>query len=193
VPAGDDAGRQGAPSTESTASNPIESSMMKQICPSVINQITIVVPSGSGQQKKRIVLASKRKQPASSNQVITELPPCRGPQSPLNLVAVEFVFGRLFKAFRHTSQVAGTRTLAGADTQPTKKYRAPSMKKILAPRYATILTCTLLFANSIYILMMRLSVGNIRQLNHRRKLSNRRSLHKLFRRSSPPRSLLLWE
>jgi hypothetical protein len=67
-PAGDDAGGQGAPSTEPIAPNPIRSSMAEQIRPSVANQATTVVPSGSGQQKKkRVVLASKRKQRASSD------------------------------------------------------------------------------------------------------------------------------
>jgi hypothetical protein len=108
------------------------------------------------------VLASKRKQPASSDQVITELCLYHGPRSPLDLVAIEFVFVRLFEAFRRTSQAAGTGTSAGADTQPAKKSRVPSMRNMLVPRYTTILICTLLFVNSICILMMRLSVGNLR-------------------------------
>jgi hypothetical protein len=103
-PADDDAGGQGAPSTEPIAPNPIGSSMAEQICPSVADQTTTAIPSGSGQQKKKhVVLASKRKQPASSDQVITELPLYHGPRSPLDLVAVEFIFGCLFEAFRHTS------------------------------------------------------------------------------------------
>jgi hypothetical protein len=91
--------------------------MAEQIHLSAADQTTTVVPSGSDQQKKkRVVLVSKRKQPTSSDQVITKVPPYRGPQSPLDLVAIEFVFGCLFEAFRHTSQVAGTGTSAGADT-----------------------------------------------------------------------------
>jgi hypothetical protein len=37
-----------------------------------------------------------------------ELPPYRGPRSPLDLVAIEIIFGRLSEAFRHASQAAGT-------------------------------------------------------------------------------------
>jgi hypothetical protein len=74
--------------------------MAEQIRPSTANQTTTDVPSDSNQQKKkRVVLASKRKQPASFDEVITELPPYRGPRSPLDLVAVEFVFGYQFEAF----------------------------------------------------------------------------------------------
>jgi hypothetical protein len=116
-PTGNDAGGQGATSTELIAPKPIGASMAEQIHLSAADQTTTVVPSGSDQQKKkRVVLVSKRKQPTSSDQVITKVPPYRGPQSPLDLVAIEFVFGCLFEAFRHTSQVAGTGTSAGADT-----------------------------------------------------------------------------
>jgi hypothetical protein len=74
--------------------------MAEQIHPSAADQTTTTVSSGSGQQKKKlVVLVSKCYQHASSDQVITELPPYRGPRSPLDLIAVEFVFGRLFEAF----------------------------------------------------------------------------------------------
>jgi hypothetical protein len=63
--------------------------MAEQILPSAADQATTVVSSGSGQQKKkRVVLASKHKKRASSDQVITELPPYRGPRSPLYLVVL---------------------------------------------------------------------------------------------------------
>jgi hypothetical protein len=172
--AGDDAGGQGAPSTESITPNPFGSGMTEQIRSFAADQTTTATPSGSSQQKKkRVVLASKPKQPAPSDQVIIKLPPYRGPQSPLDLVVVEFVLGRLFEAFRHTFQAAGTGTSAGADTQLTKKSWVPSMRKVLTPKYVMILICTLLLLNSICIMMMmRLSIGNLRQLNHRRKLSS---------------------
>jgi hypothetical protein len=53
------------------------------------------------------MLVSKRKQLAPSDQVIIELPPYCGPRSPLDLIAVEFIFGFLFEVFRHTSQALG--------------------------------------------------------------------------------------
>jgi hypothetical protein len=58
----------------------------------------------------------------------------RGPRSPLDLVAVEIILGRLFEAFRHTSQAAGARTSTGGAGQCTKKTRGPPLKSILAPR-----------------------------------------------------------
>jgi hypothetical protein len=45
-----------------------------------------------------------------------ELPPYCEPQSPLNLVAIEIIFGHLFEAFQHTSQAISTGTSAGVDT-----------------------------------------------------------------------------
>jgi hypothetical protein len=61
-PIGDDVGGQGVPSTESIAPNPIGSSMAEQIHPSIVDQTTTTVPSGSDQQqKKHVVIASKRK------------------------------------------------------------------------------------------------------------------------------------
>jgi hypothetical protein len=63
-----------------------------------------------------------------------ELPPYREPRSPLDLVVVEIIFGRLLEAFRHTSQAASTRTSAEDDTQAPKKTRALPLKKMLVPR-----------------------------------------------------------
>jgi hypothetical protein len=98
-PTGDDARCQGVPSTESIAPNPIGSSMAEQIHPYAVDQTTTIIPTGSGQQKKKcVVLASKIKQPTSSDQVITELPPYRGPRSSLDLVVVEF-FSAYLKLF----------------------------------------------------------------------------------------------
>jgi hypothetical protein len=46
------------------------------------------------------VLETKRKQDkVVADQVIIELPSYRGPRSPLDIVAVEHIFGRLFEAF----------------------------------------------------------------------------------------------
>jgi hypothetical protein len=63
-----------------------------------------------------------------------ELPLYRRPRSSLDLVHIDIIFGRLFEAFQHISQAAGTCTSAGDDTQPSKRTRTPSMKKMFAPR-----------------------------------------------------------
>jgi hypothetical protein len=61
------------------------------------------------------------------------------------------------------------------------------MRRMLTPRYVTILTCALLFVNLSYTLMIHLSVGNIRLLIRQRKLPSPHLLHML------PQSLLLQE
>jgi hypothetical protein len=86
------------------------------------------------------------------------------------LVAVKLVFGCLFEAFQRPSQAARTDTSAGADTQPVKRVWMLLMRRMLTPKYVTILICTLLFMNLSCILMIHLSVGNLRQLICRRKL-----------------------
>jgi hypothetical protein len=63
-----------------------------------------------------------------------EFPPYHGPKSPLDLVAIEIVFGRLFEAFQCTSQAASVGSSTDGDTQPPKKKRVLMLKSILAPR-----------------------------------------------------------
>jgi hypothetical protein len=114
--AGDDTDGRGATSAEHIAPNPIGSNVLGQAHPSVVDRVDATAPSASGQKRKRPPPALMRKQfKPRTDQVMTqiELPPYRGPRSSLDLVAVEIIFGRLFKAFRHTSQATGTRTLAG--------------------------------------------------------------------------------
>jgi hypothetical protein len=68
------------------------------------------------------VLGTKRKpDKAPADQMIIELPPYHESRSPLDLVAVEHIFGRLFEDFRHVIQVARTGTSAGDDAQPSKR------------------------------------------------------------------------
>jgi hypothetical protein len=97
------------------------------------------------------MLASKRKTITSSDQVITELPSYHGSRNRLNLVSVNLTFGRLFEAFQYISQAIRTDAMAGADTQPAKKTRAPSMRRILAPKYVMLLTCILLLVTLVHL------------------------------------------
>jgi hypothetical protein len=96
-------------------------------------------------------------------------------------------FWRLFEAFQCLTQAARADTSAGANTQPAKRLWAPPMKRMLTPRYVTVLTCALLFVTLSYILMIHLSIGNLRLLIHRRELLSPHLLHML------PRLLLLRE
>jgi hypothetical protein len=88
------------PSVETPTPNPIGSSLMEKSHPSTADQTNATAPSGGGQKNKHIALGTKCKQDkALADQVIIELPPYCGPQSPLDLVVVDHIFGCLFKAF----------------------------------------------------------------------------------------------
>jgi hypothetical protein len=96
---------------------------------------------------KCLVLASKRKQPAPSDQVTTELFPHHAHHCSPGLVVVKLVFEHLFEALQRLTQAAVINTSVGADTQTAKRLRTPSMRRMLAPKYVTILTCALLLVN----------------------------------------------
>jgi hypothetical protein len=148
---GDDVEGPRIPSIEPITSNPIGSNMATPVCPPAADQPVSATPPSGGQKQKRIRLASKCKITTSSDQVITELHSCHLSRNRSNLVSVNFIFGRLFEAFQHISQGIGTDATAGADIQPPKKTRAPSMRRILAPRYLMLLTCILLLVTSVQL------------------------------------------
>jgi hypothetical protein len=149
--AGDDVEGPGIPLIEPITSNPIRSNIAAPVHPPAADQPVFAAPLSGGQKRKRIRLASKRKTTTSSDQVITELPSYHWSRNRLNLVSVNLAFGCLFEAFQHISQAIGTDATAGADTQPAKKTRAPSMRRILAPRYVMLLTCILLLVTSVQL------------------------------------------
>jgi hypothetical protein len=145
-PMGNDDGSQGTPLAKPIVPNLIGSGTAAQVHPSAVEQLTTTAPLGSGPPKKKcLVLASKRKQLAPSDQVTTELFPHHAPRCSLGLVAVKLIFGRLFDALQHLTQAIEINTSAGANTQPAKRLWAPPMRRMLAPKYVTFLTCTLLF------------------------------------------------
>jgi hypothetical protein len=83
-PTGDDAGGNGAPSVETLTPNPIGSSLAGETHPSAANRAASTASSGGGQKKKCVVLGTKCKQDkVVVDHVIIELPPYRGPRSPL--------------------------------------------------------------------------------------------------------------
>jgi hypothetical protein len=101
-PSGNDTEDGGAPSVEHIAPNPIGSSALEQVHSSAADQVDPTIPSASGQKRKRALLSLKRKQPKPPvDQVMIQIEhaPYRGPQSPLDLVAVEIIFGCIFEAF----------------------------------------------------------------------------------------------
>jgi hypothetical protein len=103
APAGDDAEDRAASSAEPIASNPISSDALEQTDPSIADQATLFVPPAAGGcGHKSPPPAIKWKQPLySEDQVMiqVELPPYHEPLSPLDLVIVEIIFGRLLKHF----------------------------------------------------------------------------------------------
>jgi hypothetical protein len=148
---GDDVEGPGIPLIEPITSNLIRSNMAALVCPHAANQPVPAAPLSGGQKWKRIRLTSKRKTTTSSDQVITELPSYHGSHSQLNLISVNLAFGRRFEAFQHISQAVRTDATAGADTQPAKKTQAPSIRRILAPRYVMFLACLLLLVTSVHL------------------------------------------
>jgi hypothetical protein len=146
---GDDVEGPGIPLIEPISSNPIGTNMAAPVRPPAADQPVSAAPLSGGQKRKCVRLASKRKTTISSDQVITEPPSYHGYPNRLNLVLVNLAFGRLFEAFQHISQAIRTDAMAGADTQPTKKTRAPSMRRILAPRHVMLLTCILLLVTLV--------------------------------------------
>jgi hypothetical protein len=136
-PAGDDADGGGVTSAEHITPNPIDSNLLGQAHPSVVNQVNATAPSAGGQKRKCPPPALKHKQlKPAVNQVMTqiELPSYRGPRSPLDLVAVEIIFGCLFEAFQHVSQSVGAGTSSGGAAQRAKKMRELPLKSVLVPR-----------------------------------------------------------
>jgi hypothetical protein len=140
-----DDGGQGAPSAEPIVPHLIGSDMVTQVLPSATNQATTAAPLRSGpSKKKRLMLASKRKQHAPSDHVTTELFSRCVPRCSPGLVAIKLVFVCLFEALQRPTQAAKIDTSAGADIQPAKRLCAPPMRKMLAPRCVTVMTCALL-------------------------------------------------
>jgi hypothetical protein len=139
-PVGDDARGNRAPSAGTLAPNPIGSNSAGETCPLATDQVVPTALSGGGQKEKHVMLGTKRKHnKVADDQVIIELPPYHGPQSPLDIVIIEHLFGRLFDDFRHISQAARTDAPTGDDAQPSKSARALSLKGLLVPKYVTAL------------------------------------------------------
>jgi hypothetical protein len=149
--AGDDVEGHGILLIEPITSNPFGSNMAALVHPPAVDQPVFAAALSGGQKRKHIMLASKRKTTTSSDQVIIELRSYHGSRNRLNLVSVNLAFGRLFEAFQHISQAIRTDATAGADTQPAKKPRATSMRRILASKYVMLLTCILLLVTSVYL------------------------------------------
>jgi hypothetical protein len=68
-----------------------------------------------------------------------ELPPCRGPRSPLDLVVIKIIFGHIFEGFQQISQVAAAGAMSVDDNKSLKRFCWPPLKKALVPKYSCII------------------------------------------------------
>jgi hypothetical protein len=117
VQVGDDTRDGGASSVEPTAP---------------ISIIPVVNPSAGRHGRKRPPPTTRRNRPIPQiNHVLTqvELPLYRRPHNPLDLVAIEIIFGRIFVVFRQISQ-----TVAADHDKPKKKMCHLPLKKMLAQK-----------------------------------------------------------
>jgi hypothetical protein len=133
----DDTGDEGVSSSKPNTPNQISSSVSKQPDSSTAGQVPPVVPSTSGCGCKCPPLATRRNKPIPQiDQVTTqvELPTYHEPRSPLDLVVIEIIFGRIFEAFRHVSQDVAASAAADDNDRPQKKSHQPPLRKVLAPR-----------------------------------------------------------
>jgi hypothetical protein len=102
VPDGDDAEGEGVSSMEPIAPGPIGSNASMQTDPFIADQAALGAPSTGGPKRKCPLTVPKQKQTKTLIvQVMTyiELPPYRGPKSPMDSVAIEIIFGCLFEDF----------------------------------------------------------------------------------------------
>jgi hypothetical protein len=142
VSAGDDAENNGATSVEPTAPGLISSLVLKQSKPFAADRVLAIVPPFGRHGRKSPPTAIKWSNPVPlANQVMThvELPPYRRPRSPLDLVAIEFIFRHIFEEFQQISQAAASGVMSANDNKPLKRFRWPSLKKALMSRYSCVL------------------------------------------------------
>jgi hypothetical protein len=138
APTADDAGNVGAATAEANALVPIVANAPEMPKSPAVDQVLVVPPSGR-RGSKRSQLTTRRSNPVpQTDQVMTqvELPPYCGPCSPLDLLAIENIFGHIFEAFKQMPQAAAAGAVPVADNKPLKRGRCPPLKKVLVPRYS---------------------------------------------------------
>jgi hypothetical protein len=144
VPAVDDARNVRFILGEAITPGPIVADASEKPKPSATDQVSNVPPFGRCGQKRLHTVARRPHSSPQTKYVMTQVehPPSHGPRSPLDLVAIEIIFGRIFEAFQQMSQAA-----AAADDKPLQKRpRRIPLKKVLPSRYLQFLflTCDLL-------------------------------------------------
>jgi hypothetical protein len=136
APTDNDTGNDGASLAKPTAPNPISSDAPKQSNPSTADQVLTIVPPADRRGRKRPPPATKWAKPITlADQVMSqvELPPYHRPCHPLDLVAIEIIFGRIFEAFRQISHVDVAGATSVDASKPMKTVRHLPLKKTLMP------------------------------------------------------------
>jgi hypothetical protein len=135
--ASDGVGDDGVTSATSIAPSPISSAVPEQSKPSTADWVLAIVPPSGRRWRKRPSPAIKRSKPITlADQVMSqvELPPYYGPHSPLDLIAIEIIFGRIFEAFRQISQAANAGAVAIDVDKLLKRVCHLPMRKALMPQ-----------------------------------------------------------
>jgi hypothetical protein len=97
--ADDDAGDRGVSSAELITTNPISCSVSKQSDPSTAVRVTAPVLLSGKRGQKCPPPATRCNKPVDQVMTQIELPPYRGPRNPLDVVAIEIIFGCIFEVF----------------------------------------------------------------------------------------------
>jgi hypothetical protein len=97
----DDIEDGGAPSAESITPDPISFGAPEHADHSAADRVVTIVPSAGGHGRKHPAATKQNKSILQDDQVMThiELPPYCDPHSPLDLIAIEIIFGCIFEAF----------------------------------------------------------------------------------------------
>jgi hypothetical protein len=96
----DDVGDKGTTLAKALVPSPIGVDAPSNPRPSIIDRVPTVPPSDRRSQKRLCITAKQSNLVPCANQVMTqvELPPYHRPYNPLDLIAVEIIFGCIFEA-----------------------------------------------------------------------------------------------
>jgi hypothetical protein len=117
--AGDDAEDEGVSSAEPIAPNLISSGTPGQSNPFTVAQVVALIAPSHKRGQKCPHSTTRSNKPLDQVMTQIELPPYRGPCSPLDVVSIEIIFGHIFEVFRHITQVdAAVGVVADEDDKP---------------------------------------------------------------------------